>query len=199
MMPAARLAAFALPLAGLAALWGWSDYLSRQGTDWLVPIQGYDPRDLLRGHYVEFSYDWPRPAGVRGFGGPVESVSDFGGGPRELCLHGAAPRLERVSVPLPGTPCVHPARAADADAVYSTGLTTGRVYIPQTRSNELTRKLTDPELRGFVLLRQRDDGTITPRELRFRPLTEAEREAREAERREREAEMNAPLPEVETP
>ena len=58
-MRAARLAAFALPLAGLAALWGWSDHLSRQGTDWLVPVAGYDPRDLLRGHYVQFAYDWP--------------------------------------------------------------------------------------------------------------------------------------------
>lgn len=59
------------------------------------------------------------------------------------------------------------------------GLTTGRVYIAQTRSEELTRKLGDPDLRGFVVLRQREDGTITPRELRFRPLTEAERQARE--------------------
>jgi hypothetical protein len=179
----ARLAAFALPLAGLAALWGWSDHLSRQGTDWLVPIEGYDPRDLLRGHYVQYSYDWPGPEGVRGFGsGPQENVSDFGGGPRELCLHGDAPRLERVTVPWPDRPCANPAKAADADSGYSIGLSRGRVYIPQTRSAELTRKLTDPDLRGYVVLRQREDGTVTPRELRFRPLTEAERQAREAER-----------------
>jgi hypothetical protein len=169
---AARLAAFALPLAGLAALWGWSDQLSRQGTDWLVPIEGYDPRDLLRGHYVQFSYDWPMP----------EPMPASFGGPSELCLHGAAPRLDRVTVPAPGTRCAHLARAADADSGYPTGLSVGRVYIPQTRSAELTRKLTDPELRGFVVLRQREDGTITPRELRFRPLTAAERQAREAER-----------------
>ena len=48
-----------LPVAGLAALWWQSEDLSRQGTDWEVPIQGSDPRDLLRGHYVEFRYDWP--------------------------------------------------------------------------------------------------------------------------------------------
>ena len=54
-----RLAAIILPVVGLAGLWGWSDYQSRQGTEWEVPIQGYDPRDLLRGHYVEFTYDWP--------------------------------------------------------------------------------------------------------------------------------------------
>ncbi|MEO0699811.1 MAG: GDYXXLXY domain-containing protein, partial [Pseudomonadota bacterium] len=49
----------ALPFAGLAALWWQSDTLSRQGTDWEVEIEGYDPRDLLRGHYVEFQYAWP--------------------------------------------------------------------------------------------------------------------------------------------
>ena len=170
MIRAARLAAFALPLAGLSLLWGWSDHLSRQGTDWLVPIHGYDPRDLLRGHYVQFSYDWPDD----------ELSSE---GLTELCLHGAAPGLESVSLPRPGSPCAHLARAPDADGFsFPAGLNTGRVYIPQTRSAELTRKLADPDLRGFVVLRQREDGTITPRELRFRPLTGAERQAREAER-----------------
>jgi hypothetical protein len=176
----ARLAAFALPLAGLAALWGWSDRLSRQGTDWLVPIAGYDPRDLLRGHYVQFSYDWP---GLE-TGRLVE--------PGQLCLHGAAPRLDQVTVPASGSSCENLARAADADSGYPTGLSMGRVYIAQTRSAELTRKLADPDLRGFVVLRQREDGTVTPRELRFRPLTEAERRAREAE-------SAAPPIEIETP
>ena len=182
MMRAARLAAFALPLAGLAALWGWSDYLSRQGTDWLVPVAGYDPRDLLRGHYVQFSYDWPG----------LDDAALREGGLAELCLHGAAPRLDRVSRPAPGSPCTHRARAGDADGYYPMGLSMGRVYIPQTRSEELTRNLGNPDLRGFVLLRQREDGTITPRELRFRPLTEAERQAREADRTPPEIEIVVP-------
>lgn len=29
-----------------------------KGTAWTVPVSGYDPRDLLRGHYVQFNYDW---------------------------------------------------------------------------------------------------------------------------------------------
>jgi hypothetical protein len=179
---AGRLAAFALPLAGLAALWGWSDYQSRQGTDWLVPIGGYDPRDLLRGHYVQYAYDWPG----------LDGAALRQGGPAELCLHGAAPRLERVSHPAPGAPCEHRARAFDAGRAYPTGLSNGRVYIAQTRSEELTRNLADPDLRGFVVLRQREDGTITPRVLRFRPLTEAERQAREAD-------VTRPPIEIETP
>lgn len=180
MMRAVRLAAFALPLAGLAMLWGWSDRLSRQGTDWLVPVTGYDPRDLLRGHYVQFSYDWP--------GLDSETFE----GPAELCLQGAAPRLERVTRPAPGSPCAHLARAADADSGYPMGLQMGRVYIAQTRSAELTLKLGDADLRGFVVLRQREDGTVTPRELRFRALTEAERQAREAERTAPQIDIEAP-------
>jgi len=168
-MRAARLAAFALPLAGLAALWGWSDRLSRQGTDWLVPVAGYDPRDLLRGHYVQFAYDWPG----------LEDAAVNGEGIGELCLHGTAPRLTSVSRPLPGSPCSNRARAADANGYYPMGLSFGRVYVAQTRSEKLTRNLGDPGLRGFVVLRVREDGTVTPRDLRFRPLTPAERQARE--------------------
>jgi len=55
----ARLAAVAVPLLGLTALWVQSDRTYHTGTEWEVPIAGYDPRDYLRGHYVEFSYDWP--------------------------------------------------------------------------------------------------------------------------------------------
>jgi len=28
------------------------------GTLWRVPVTGYDPRDLLRGHYLTYRYDW---------------------------------------------------------------------------------------------------------------------------------------------
>ena len=45
-----RLAAAVLPLLGLAGLWGMSDHTFRQGTEWEVPIDGFDPRDFLRGH-----------------------------------------------------------------------------------------------------------------------------------------------------
>ena len=56
---ALKIAALLLPLAGLGGLWAMSDHTFRQGTEWEVPIAGFDPRDFLRGHYVEFTYDWP--------------------------------------------------------------------------------------------------------------------------------------------
>jgi hypothetical protein len=41
-----RLAAILLPLAGLGGLWVMSDRTYQQGTEWEVPIDGFDPRDL---------------------------------------------------------------------------------------------------------------------------------------------------------
>ncbi|NJO13893.1 MAG: GDYXXLXY domain-containing protein, partial [Rhizobiales bacterium] len=80
-----RLAAVVIPAVGLAGLWATSHQTYQQGTEWEVPIQGYDPRDYLRGHYVEFNYDWPG----------VEEFRDAP--PQMLCLEGAAPALARVT------------------------------------------------------------------------------------------------------
>lgn len=80
----ARLAAMIAPVLGLAGLWRMSEHTYRQGTEWEVPIQGYDPRDYLRGHYVEFSYDWPGS----------DDLSDIASG--AMCLEGEAPTIARV-------------------------------------------------------------------------------------------------------
>ena len=163
-----------LPVLGLAGLWGWSDHLSRQGTDWEVEIQGYDPRDLLRGHYVQFSYDWPEP--------PSEEQGDdgelrrFEPGPRLLCLYGDAPVLERAErIEEDGfAACEHPARANPASVYGFNSLERGRFYVSQDRATEIENEMRDRDQRGIVRIRQRDDGTITPIAIRFRPLTEAE-------------------------
>ena len=85
---ALALAAIAFPLAGLALLWGWSDWRSRQGTEWEVPVEGYDPRDLLRGHYVVYRYRWP---------GLTTNVDNLGFAyAPSLCLEGSAPQITRV-------------------------------------------------------------------------------------------------------
>jgi len=160
MSRAARLAVLALPLAGLAGLWGWSDYLSRQGTDWEVAIMGYDPRDMLRGHYVEFRYDWP---GVE--------EDDFVRPLTGLCLSGTAPtitRAERAEGAALAT-CAHPVRA-NPDGVYGTeSLRQGRLYVGQERAGGLEKALRDPGQRALVRFRLRADGTLTPLDIVLRP------------------------------
>ena len=49
--------ALALPVLGLAGSWALSHRQAQQGTDWEVPVAGYDPRDLLRGDYVILRYE----------------------------------------------------------------------------------------------------------------------------------------------
>ena len=105
MMRAARLLAAILPLAGLAALWVQSDSHYRTGTEWEVPIAGFDPRDFLRGHYVEFTYDWP---------GLAESDII----PATLCLEGDAPVI--------GRPITRAASPANAVAEIAASLADAR-------------------------------------------------------------------------
>jgi hypothetical protein len=175
-----RLAALIAPVLGLAGLWALSDQALRQGTEWDVPIQGYDPRDLLRGHYVEFSYDWP---GIT----PGETAQY-----PALCLEGRAPRLARAAAAPEDPSCPYPVRA-DRSGIYGWDpLGRGRLYIGQARADALQRQLQDRDLRGIVTIRQRDDGSFTPVAIRFRPLTPAERAARDAPQNEAGGDRSPP-------
>jgi GDYXXLXY protein len=165
-----RLAAVLLPLAGLGGLWVMSDRTFQQGTEWEVPIEGFDPRDFLRGHYVEFTYDWP---GIE----PGDLTME----PPVLCLAGKPPRLDEVFMAGNPVVCTHPVRA-DTTGVYGwEGLTRGRLYLDQDRALAMQRELQDPDLRGIVTIRQREDGSFTALRIRFRPLTADERAIRDAQ------------------
>jgi len=177
-----RLAAVLAPALGLAALWGLSHQTYHQGTDWEVPIQGYDPRDFLRGHYVEFSYDWP-------------GIEEFQGAPpAALCLQGEAPGLARVTVLPAGQACAHPVHADSNDVYAWNSLTRGRLYIGQERAAQLDQQLRNRDQRGIVTIRQREDGSFTPISIRFRPLTPEERAERDARDAEAQRSRSAPPP-----
>ncbi|QDH33171.1 GDYXXLXY domain-containing protein [Porphyrobacter sp. YT40] len=164
----ARLVAAALPLCGLGALWAWSAHVYDQGTEWEVPIMGYDPRDYLRGHYVEFTYDWP--------GLPESDIV-----PAALCLEGEAPTLARVSAIPVDEPCGDYWVRSDSSGVYGwDSLNRGRLYIGQDRAAQLQQQLRNRDQRGIVTIRQREDGSFTPIAIRFRPLTPAEIAERDA-------------------
>ncbi|EAQ28760.1 hypothetical protein NAP1_14213 [Erythrobacter sp. NAP1] len=164
---ALRLSALVLPLVGFAALWGWTDYESRQGTEWDVEIRGYDPRDLLRGHYVQFSYDWNGLDDRLGMGDP----------PARLCLEGdppGPPLVRRIEGEFGD--CPYPAEA-DYGGVYgSNSLLLGRLYVGQERAGELDRALRDPDMRGVVRVRLGSNRRLVPIDITMRPLTQAERE-----------------------
>lgn len=165
----ARLAAVIAPVLGLAGLWATSHQTYQQGTEWEVPIQGYDPRDYLRGHYVEFNYDWPNL-----------NFWATGPGPEALCLKGTAPRIESVTLSKADAACAHLLKA-DQNHVYGeNSLGSGRLYIGQERAAQLQQQLQSRDQRGIVTIRQRDDGSFTPVSIRFRPLTPQEIAERDA-------------------
>ncbi|MGY6550604.1 MAG: GDYXXLXY domain-containing protein [Erythrobacter sp.] len=168
-MPALIMAAL-LPLAGLGAVWAWSDHRSRQGTQWDVPITGYDPRDILRGHYVEFTYDWPGLDGADRFM-LIE----------RLCLAGNPPAINRAEIIADEAAlaaCAHPV-IAQAGGVYGAeGLRRGRIYLGQTRARELDAALRQPAQRAVIRIRQRPDGSFTAIDIRLGPQTSAQRPPR---------------------
>lgn len=169
----ARLVAAVLPLLGLAALWVRSDRIYNTGTEWLVPVAGYDPRDLLRGHYVEFEYDWP---------GLEEPALGFAG-PAGLCLEGTPPLRYRARVVTGAEDravCAHPLHAPDGGIYGANGLVRGRMYLGQDRAAALEEQMRDRDRRAMVSIRQRDDGSFSVVGLRLRPLTAAERAERDA-------------------
>lgn len=175
----ARLLAAILPVAGLAGLWATSDRAYNAGTEWEVPIQGYDPRDFLRGHYVEFGYDWP-------------GIDEFSNLPLEaLCLEGEAPVIARATRIASDTPCRHPVRAERSGVYGWEALTRGRLYIGQERAAQLQEQLQNRDQRGIVTIRQRENGSFTPVAIRFRPLTPDEIAERDAQS-ERAEDMRPP-------
>lgn len=151
----------ALPLVALAGVWAGTHVRAQQGQDWLVPVTGYDPRDLLRGHYVQYRYDWPARS--------VEASRNMGYA-TSLCLIGRAPHIAQVIAdPAPGIHCAARVRATMGTRREVQGLDTGILYVSQPRAIILSKQLADPKRQGLLRMRIRPDGVIRPVDMEFRP------------------------------
>ena len=153
-------ALLALPLVGLGGQWMFAHRAAQAGTEWLVPIEGFDPRDLLRGHYIQYRYAWPGLADDAGF---VEA----------LCVTGTAPTVTGARA-IPDSDSA----PAGCDAWVRTrpwtrslpdGASRGRIFVAQTAAPGLEKRLRDEREQAFVRVRIRDDGFIQPQELVFTP------------------------------
>lgn len=59
----AKTATLALPILFCLAVWGQAHvHQNYGGKSWDIKITGYDPRDLLYGHYLRFRFNWPTAA-----------------------------------------------------------------------------------------------------------------------------------------
>lgn len=50
--------ALILPILCLAGYTGWHGWIAAQGQKVTLPIRGFDPRDLLSGHYLIYEVDY---------------------------------------------------------------------------------------------------------------------------------------------
>jgi hypothetical protein len=161
--PALRAAALILPLLGIGAVWARTHLFAQTGTDWEVPVQGYDPRDLLRGHYIQYRYDWPG----------ISSEEELEGYGTQLCLTGTAPAISKARLvsqeEADTAKCGAIVKQTPGGEYEYDGLARGRLFVAQTAAPEMERKLGDPKLKALLKVRIREDGLMRPLSMRFVP------------------------------
>lgn len=159
--------ALLVPLVALAFSWVSTHRMAQQGTEWLIPVRGYDPRDLLRGHYVQYSYEWPWAPVEKGAGDRPTAAD----GP--LCVTGRAPHIASVRLlhddRVEARTCAVIIRAAIGTRREVRGLETGIFFASQPRALALSRQLADSRLQGMIRVRVREDGLMRPVDMQFRP------------------------------
>jgi hypothetical protein len=91
-------AALLLPLAWLGGNIALHQHALAQAREWRIPVEGYDPRDPLRGQYVRFTLGW------RLVGDPAPCETPDG---CRLCLSESGGTVT-ATVADPGARCPHP-------------------------------------------------------------------------------------------
>ncbi|MFM7141201.1 MAG: GDYXXLXY domain-containing protein [Alphaproteobacteria bacterium] len=120
--------AVALPIAAILLGIVSAERRAERAPHLVFEIEGYDPRDLLRGHYLQFRLRVPLPAPGECEGGDPDCC---------LCVSagevGETARVERVSCA--SEPACDALLAADRAAMPL------RFYVPEDRASELERRL----------------------------------------------------------
>lgn len=160
------LVAALIPIAGICALVAHAEMRQRAADRWLIPIAGYDPRDLLSGHYLQFRYDWPKL-------GVTEEGCRFTNG-QNCCVC-----LE----PGPGGDLMHP-HAETMACLYAKSCTAwvsdevaferGRVYIPENEGDRLQTLVRDRRAAVQITPQRSGKPAVNALYIDERPWQEAE-------------------------
>ncbi len=172
--------ALAFPVACLAALTAYKQVRVMAGTTVEIPVAGFDPRDLLSGHYLTYRLDLDEAgSGVCATGrGQGES-----GGEELLCIAAergrmtSAHRLERdqFAPPAPTPGCEVVLRGRCDHGRFVAGIE--RFYVPEAHAAALDRAVR--ARRGAVVVSVDGRGTPAVKDLLIdgKPWREAIREA----------------------
>jgi uncharacterized membrane-anchored protein len=170
------IATLALPVLALGALVGEQELKLAGARILTVPLRGYDPRDLLRGHYInaQLDWDWDREPAGNGY-------APRSGG---ACIVAETPKPKVRFLPdwKPGDPadadCLlvivgqgrskqgsRPARFTPAN--LDPGFGGVQIFVPEDRARELDRLVRQRPDALTVDLAVRADGSATIRALRL--------------------------------
>lgn len=125
-----------IPVLGIAALIARAELKLRSGETFRVAITGYDPRDLLHGHYLQYRYDWDWQ-GEQGCGAGEASLSFDGSSADPHCC---------ICLTRRGSPPLAPAArqvtcdridACDAWLAGSEAAPPLRYFIPEEKAAQL--------------------------------------------------------------
>jgi hypothetical protein len=169
--PVAVIAALALPVLALAALVGQQERRLANAEILSVPLTGFDPRDLLLGHYLraQLDWSWERPPVVEEY-----SVADGA-----LCVLTKAPkpRVRFVAGWQAGDRTDADCRLmiaghARGRSRFAPGALDGgdgaiQVYIPEKRGEELEQLMRDRPGALTVDLAIRADGSAAIKAIRI--------------------------------
>ena len=85
-----------IPFIGLCC-WGmYYAHFVKNATEVVLPITGYDPRNLLSGHYIEFRIDWAKANCRQADWNGACPKGDFSGVSRFYVPENKAHELERL-------------------------------------------------------------------------------------------------------
>jgi hypothetical protein len=162
--------ALALPVLALAGLIGQQELLLANARILSVPLTGFDPRDLLRGHYIraQLDWDWER----------APAVNDYEVADGALCVLAETPK-PRVRF-LAGwkagdrtdADCrlIIAGHARPGSRFAPTTLDNGdggiQFYVPETRASDLETLLHDRPGAFTVDIAVRADGAAAIKALR---------------------------------
>ena len=175
----------ALPVLGLVALVARAEIEVRRGTEWLIGIEGFDPRDLLSGRYLRYqhAFRWegeatcgerearlaepfhaPSPGGVTRSPPPPDAIGCC------VCLTQAGPGLVEPRARLASC---EEAAACEGSIPVEQVVGARKYFVPEARAAELEEALRQRE--AAVILSIRPGGTPAVGELYLdgRPFREA--------------------------
>ena len=156
------LAALLLPLLFLGSGIVRNEAGRRQAEPWRIPVEGFDPRDTLRGLYVRFSYGFE----VRG-----DAASCLGDRGCRLCLSEEGGRVVATVEKAPGQ-CRRPVDTAASRMVVRPGPAAGavvfgnRIFVSESSAPRLRRELDQGGMQLVAELGA--DGRLVSRRLERR-------------------------------